>query len=43
MAGGSDPHTTVYAIVVFTLGGMHVLYDGIIWKRPTPGTGGMLR
>ena len=34
---------TVYAIVVFTLGGMHVLYDGIIWKRPVPGTGGMLR
>ena len=36
-------NATVYAIVVFTLGGMHVLYDGFIWKRPAPGTGGMLR
>ena len=33
---------TVYALVVFTLGGMHVFYDGSIWKRPAPNTGGML-
>ncbi len=30
------------AVVILTLGGMHVLYDGFIWKRPVPGTGGML-
>ena len=33
---------TVYSVVVLTLGGMHVLYDGFIWKRPSPGKGGML-
>jgi hypothetical protein len=33
---------TVLAAVVLTLGGMHVLYDGFIWKRPAPGGGGML-
>ena len=33
---------TVYTLVVFTLGGMHVFYDGFIWKRPSPGRGGML-
>ena len=33
---------TAYALVVFTLGGMHVFYDGFIWKRPAPGRGGML-
>jgi hypothetical protein len=33
---------TTHMLVVFTLGGMHVFYDGFIWKRPTPGAGGML-
>jgi hypothetical protein len=33
---------TVYTVVVLTLGGMHVLYDGFIWKRPNAGRGGML-
>ncbi|HEV8295845.1 MAG TPA: hypothetical protein VGQ20_01065 [Acidimicrobiales bacterium] len=33
---------TVHALVIFTLGGMHVFYDGFIWKRPAPGKGGML-
>ena len=33
---------TAYALVVFTIGGMHVFYDGFIWKRPAPGKGGML-
>jgi hypothetical protein len=28
--------------VLLTLGGMHVFYDGFIWKRPSPGRGGML-
>jgi hypothetical protein len=32
----------VLSVVVLTLGGMHVLYDGFIWKRPSPGKGGML-
>jgi hypothetical protein len=32
----------VVSVVVLTLGGMHVLYDGFIWKRPSPGKGGML-
>ena len=31
-----------YTVVILTLGGMHVLYDGFIWKRPSPGRGGML-
>jgi hypothetical protein len=33
---------SVYALVVFTLGGLHVFYDGFIWKRPSPSHGGML-
>jgi hypothetical protein len=33
---------TAHALVIFTLGGMHVFYDGFIWKRPAPGKGGML-
>jgi hypothetical protein len=33
---------TSYTVVILTLGGMHVLYDGFIWKRPTAGRGGML-
>jgi hypothetical protein len=32
----------VYSVVILTLGGMHLLYDGFIWKRPSPGKGGML-
>jgi hypothetical protein len=36
--GNADAH----ALVVFTLGGLHVFYDGFIWKRPAPGRGGML-
>ncbi len=39
LASGSP---AVSAVVILTLGGMHVLYDGFIWKRPVPGTGGML-
>ena len=31
-----------YTVVILTLGGMHVLYDGFIWKRPSPAKGGML-
>jgi hypothetical protein len=27
---------TTYALVVFTLGGMHVFYDGFIWKLRRP-------
>ena len=27
---------TAYALVVFTLGGMHVFYDGFIWKLRRP-------
>jgi hypothetical protein len=33
---------TAYVLVVFTLGGLHIFYDGFIWKRPAPGRGGML-
>lgn len=33
---------TVYTVVVLTLGGMHVLYDAFIWKRPAAGRGGTL-
>jgi hypothetical protein len=32
----------VYTVVILTLGGMHILYDGFIWKRPSSGKGGML-
>ena len=35
-------NTTVYTVVILTLGGMHVLYDGFIWKKPSTGKGGML-
>jgi hypothetical protein len=28
--------------VILILGGVHVLYKGFIWKRPSPGKGGML-
>jgi xanthosine utilization system XapX-like protein len=31
-----------YTLVILTLGGMHVLYDGFIWKRPSPNKAGML-
>ena len=31
-----------YTTVILTLGGMHVLDDGFIWKRPASGRGGML-
>jgi hypothetical protein len=31
-----------YTVAILTLGGMHVLYDGFIWKRPSPDKGGML-
>jgi hypothetical protein len=30
-----------YTVVILTLGGMHVFYDGFIWKRPAAGRGGM--
>jgi hypothetical protein len=33
---------TALAAVVLTLGGLHVFYDGFIWKRPAPGGAGML-
>jgi hypothetical protein len=33
---------TSYTVVILTLGGMHVFYDGFIWKRPTADRGGML-
>ncbi|MGK2947405.1 MAG: hypothetical protein ACSLFP_02435 [Acidimicrobiales bacterium] len=33
---------TSYTVVVLTVGGMHVLYDGFIWKRPAADRGGML-
>ena len=33
---------TSYTVVVLTLGGMHVFYDGFIWKRPAADRGGML-
>ena len=31
-----------FMVVILTLGGMHVFYDGFIWKRPAPERGGML-
>jgi hypothetical protein len=31
-----------YTVVILTLGGMHVFYDGFIWKRPAAVRGGML-
>ena len=31
-----------YTVVILTLGGMHVFYDGFIWKRPAADSGGML-
>ena len=31
-----------HTVVLLTLGGMHVLYDGFIWKQPTPDRSGML-
>jgi hypothetical protein len=34
--------TTSYTVVILTLGGMHVFYDGFIWKRPAVDRGGML-
>jgi hypothetical protein len=33
---------TSYTVVVLTVGGMHVFYDGFIWKRPAADRGGML-
>ncbi|MGH9134365.1 MAG: hypothetical protein ACRDZZ_10545 [Ilumatobacteraceae bacterium] len=33
---------TSYTVVILTLGGMHVFYDGFIWKRPAADRGGML-
>jgi hypothetical protein len=33
---------TSYTVGVLTLGGMHVFYDGFIWKRPAAERGGML-
>ena len=33
---------TSYTVVILTLGGMHVFYDGFIWKRPAANRGGML-
>lgn len=33
---------TTYTVVILTLGGMHVFYDGFIWKRPAASRGGML-
>jgi hypothetical protein len=36
---GSD---LLYFVVFFTLGGMHVFYDGFIWKRPAADGRGML-
>ena len=33
---------TSYTVVILTLGGMHVLYDGFIWKRPAADRSGML-
>jgi hypothetical protein len=33
---------TSYTAVILTLGGMHVFYDGFIWKRPAADRGGML-
>lgn len=33
---------TAYTVVILTLGGMHVFYDGFIWKRPAAHRGGML-
>ena len=33
---------TSYTVVILTLGGMHVLYDGFIWKRPVADRSGML-
>ena len=33
---------TSYTVVILTLGGMHVFYDGFIWKRPAAHRGGML-
>ena len=33
---------TAYTVVILTLGGMHVFYDGFIWKRPAADNGGML-
>ncbi len=33
---------TSYTVVILTLGGMHVFYDGFIWKRPSADRGGML-
>ena len=33
---------TSYTVVILTLGGMHVFYDGFIWKRPATDRGGML-
>ncbi len=35
-------NAALYTVVILTLGGMHVLYDGFIWKRPSPRPGGML-
>ena len=32
----------LYTVVILTLGGMHVFYDGFIWKRPATDRGGML-
>jgi hypothetical protein len=34
--------STAYTVVVLTLGGMHVFYDGFIWKRPAADGRGML-
>jgi hypothetical protein len=34
--------STTYTVVILTLGGMHIFYDGFIWKRPTTDRGGML-
>jgi hypothetical protein len=33
---------TTYTVVILMLGGMHVLYDGFIWKRPSAARGGLL-
>ena len=32
---------TSYTVVILTLGGMHVFYDGFIWKRPAADRRGM--
>jgi hypothetical protein len=34
--------STSYTVAILTLGGMHVFYDGFIWRRPAVDRGGML-